>query len=320
MNRQFSCISFLVLTMLCGCGRGGGGGPKSTSYRVGTVTVTIQVVGGGIPLLHATDYQTTITGSGSGTITVTLNDSTGATLISDSITTPVPWKLWPKGKGTFDLGKNGSTTNVSTVTMTSTTGKPTLTITVTSNGVTKPITVPLSMAVKTATGAGGVRLTTSDLSGAAGASNMTGIPATMTVEVPDGIQIDNVVLATSIETTEDYVLAPQPRPIEDLLNDDEVSLEVLANLIISPVFALTTLDGFAPSPTWTPLSGTPSHGWSGLYAFDSLSSAFSLSFLNSIGVVPQDDFLTVRVRLEYDYQGQRQGLEIAYDVFMKGDN
>ncbi len=88
---------------------------------------------------------------------------------------------------------------------------------------------------KSDAGSGGVKVAVTDLSSYTGWSGITEIPVSVEVEVPEGTQIDNVVVTASVQTAADYMA----QPYSDPNHPSDFSM------------------------TWTPLTGNPSWGWSG---------------------------------------------------------
>lgn len=155
----------------------------------------------------------------------------------------------------------------------------------------QPVTIGAPPQAQSAAGAGGVRLKASDLSGVTGSSNVPGVHSCISAVVPAGIQIDNAVVTARIESTEDYI----SQPYGDLQNPSDFSM------------------------AWTKLSGTPAWGWIGTSGnLGSLAASETTNLLLDVGFIPADDFVTVTVWLDYDYQGQHQTLQLSYDVLMRG--
>ena len=140
-------------------------------------------------------------------------------------------------------------------------------------------------------GAGGVKVAVTDLSSDTGWSGITEIPVSVEVEVPEGTQIDNVVVTASVQTAADYMT----QPYSDPNNPSDFSM------------------------TWTQLTGNPSWGWSGTSGnLGSITTNKVTNLLNDIGSVPADDMAVVTAQVDYDYQGQHQTLQVSYNVSIWG--
>jgi hypothetical protein len=136
-----------------------------------------------------------------------------------------------------------------------------------------------------------VTVAVTDLSSDTGWSGITEIPVSVEVEVPEGTQIDNVVVTASVQTAADYMAQPYSDPD----NPSDFSM------------------------TWTPLTGNPSWGWSGTSGnLGSITTNKVTHLLNDIGVVPADDTAVVTAQVDYDYQGQHQTLQVSYNVAIWG--
>lgn len=134
-------------------------------------------------------------------------------------------------------------------------------------------------------GQGGVTIETDDYSGFEAWSGLTEIPSTLTINVPHGTKISNVVVTAKIETNADVLAQPYA---DDPPGDFQMS--------------------------WTKLSGNPKWGWQGTASLGTLNANKESHILVDVGTVSQSETATVQAQVEYDYQGQHETLQVSYNV------